>query len=242
VELNAAGLRLRAALVALLLAGCATTPTAPSGATPVPRDRLLAFQDGTQERTATQVVTRNSGIIGSACYLSFVVNGTHAARFAVGETARFHVAPGEILLRNGFDLMGRGLCSLQTDQWTQRETVIRGGETKHSQVRYSATQFGPPTAFGGVEPRRDPLQQQRPCLGWRAEHARAPQAPFLLDAALLLGVVAANDDQVPVIVDPDEEPHEHQKAKPTDHRFPFSTWSTCSGCGASSGALQEGDQ
>ena len=85
---------------------------------------------------------------------------------------------------------------------------------------------GPATQFGHLRPSavssRDvtPLQQ-RPRLGRRAEHARAPQAPVLLGATLLLGVVATNDDQVPVVVDPHEEPHEHQKAKPTHHRLPF---------------------
>ena len=130
VELSGGGRRLRAGLAALLLAGCATTPTAPSRATPVPRDRLLAFQDTTQERNATLVVTRDSGILGSGCFLSFLIDGVHAARFDVGETAQFRVAPGELLLRNGYDLIGRGLCAFGSDYWTQRETILRPGETK----------------------------------------------------------------------------------------------------------------
>ena len=113
-----------------MLVGCATTPVSPSVAKRVPGERVLAFQEETQERTATVVVTRDKGFVASACYYSFLLNGTHAARFDVGETARFRVAPGEILLRAGRDLMGQGLCGLGKDHWTQRETVLRPGETK----------------------------------------------------------------------------------------------------------------
>jgi len=90
----------------------------------------MAFQERTPQNSATLVVTRDEGFVGSACYLSFVVNGTHAARFDVAETAEFHVEPGEQLLRVGVDLMGEMLCGLGKDYWTQRETVIRPGETK----------------------------------------------------------------------------------------------------------------
>jgi hypothetical protein len=48
----------------------------------------------------------------------------------MGETARFHVRPGEVLLGVRYDLMGRGLCALH-EGVTQRETVLRPGETKH---------------------------------------------------------------------------------------------------------------
>ena len=76
------------------------------------------------------MVTRDEGYVGSGCYLSFVINGTHAGRFDVAETAEFHVMPGELLLRVGPDLMGAMLCGLGKDYWTQRETVLRAGETK----------------------------------------------------------------------------------------------------------------
>jgi hypothetical protein len=77
------------------------------------------------------VVTRDKGFVGSLCYLSFLLNGTHAARFDVGETAQFHVEPGEVLLRISSDLQGRGGCSRVADVWTQRETTLSAGETKH---------------------------------------------------------------------------------------------------------------
>jgi hypothetical protein len=126
--------------VVVLLSGCATTPVSPSRAGRVPADRLLAFQERTADRTATIVVTRDRGMLGSGCYSSFFLNGVHAGRFDVGETATFHVPPGETLLRNGVDLEGRALCGFGAkDFWTQRETILRAGETKYFRLSLDAS-------------------------------------------------------------------------------------------------------
>jgi hypothetical protein len=117
-------------LLLLTLAGCATTPTASPQATPVPANRLLVLQEAAPDRTAKLIVTRDQGFVGSGCYLSFLINGVHAGRFDVGETAQFHVAPGELVLGSRFDLLGRGLCGGREDV-TLRETLLRSGETKH---------------------------------------------------------------------------------------------------------------
>ena len=131
--------------------GCATTPVSPSTAKQVPKDRLLAFQERIAENSATLVVTRDEGFVGGGCYLSFVVNGTHAARFDVAEIAEFYVAPGELLLRVGPDLMGEMLCALGKDYWTQRETLLRPGETKFFRLSIDAN--------GGMDIQRaDPLK------------------------------------------------------------------------------------
>jgi hypothetical protein len=108
----------------LVMAGCASTPTSLIDAKQVPGERLLALQDATPDRSATLVVTRDQGFVGGGCYFSFLVNGAHAARFDVGESARFYVAPGEVLLRAGRDLMGQGLCGLGKEYWTQREVEL----------------------------------------------------------------------------------------------------------------------
>jgi hypothetical protein len=128
-----------ALLAILVISGCATAPVSPASATRVPAERLFAFQDPAPERSATLIVTRDSGFLGSGCFYSFTVNGIHAARFGAGETAKFHVPPGEILLRNGRDQMGRGLCAVEKDLWTQRETVVRAGETKYFRLSLDAS-------------------------------------------------------------------------------------------------------
>jgi hypothetical protein len=127
-------------LAVVLLSGCATTPVSPTEASRVPAERLLAFQESAPDRTATLVVTRDSGLLGSGCFASFLIDGTHAARFGPGETAQFRVTPGEIVLRNGVDLMGRGLCGFgSSDYWTQRETILRAGETKYFRLSLDAS-------------------------------------------------------------------------------------------------------
>jgi len=118
-------------IATISLGGCATTPVSPSTAMQAPRDRLLAFQERTDETSATLVITRDQGLTGGACYYSVTLNGTVAARLDVGETARFYVPPGEILMRGGRDPLGKGLCGTGQDHWTQRETVVREGETKY---------------------------------------------------------------------------------------------------------------
>jgi hypothetical protein len=126
-------------IASIVLVGCATTPVAPSAATQVPGDRLLAFQERTADATAVLVITRDAGFPGSACYFAVTLNGTLAARLDTGETARFYMTPGEIRMRVGRDPMGRGLCGLGLDaQWTQRETVVRQEETKHFRLLIDA--------------------------------------------------------------------------------------------------------
>jgi hypothetical protein len=132
--------RLLALVVSMLaLSGCATTPVSPATASRVPAERLFAFQDASPSSSATIVLTRDSGFLGSGCFASLTINGVHAARFDVGETARFHVPPGEVLLRNGVDQAGRGLCGVGKDHWTQRETVVRAGETKYFRLSLDAS-------------------------------------------------------------------------------------------------------
>lgn len=117
-------------LLALLVSGCATTPVPISAAKQAPTDRVLAFQIAAGDKTATVTVIRDEGFIGSACYYAVHINRVLAARLDVAEFARFYVEPGEILLRAGRDPEGGGLCGVDLDNWTQRETFLKPGEQK----------------------------------------------------------------------------------------------------------------
>lgn len=118
-----------AVLVATLCVACSTTPTQVTSALEVPSGRALAFQ-ATSPSSANLVAVRDKGYLGSACLLAFYVNGVLAARLDVGERASFGVKAGEALLKVGWDPQGRGLCAFGSDNWTQRETVLRDGEQK----------------------------------------------------------------------------------------------------------------
>jgi hypothetical protein len=117
-------------LIPLLLSGCATTPIPLTEAKPAPSDRLLAYQDKNAETTSTLVVTRDGGFLGGGCYYAVSINGTLAARLDTGETSRFYLVPGEVVIRAGRDPQGKGMCSLGQDEWTERESILRQHETK----------------------------------------------------------------------------------------------------------------
>lgn len=118
------------ALAVFVFGGCATTPIRSSDAIRIPKERLLAFQEKTEKTTSTITITRDVGLLGSACYLAARINGTVSARLDVGETSSFYVEPGEILLSVGIDPLGRGLCGLSPEYWKTLEAYLRPGETK----------------------------------------------------------------------------------------------------------------
>ena len=120
-------------LATVSASGCALRPTTPTEnaiATRASDDRILAFQESTAIESATLIIVRDSGLLGSGCYYSIWINGVHAARLSSGEKASFFLKPGEHVLRSGRDLQGRGLCSFGLDEWTQRETTLRESEVK----------------------------------------------------------------------------------------------------------------
>jgi hypothetical protein len=119
------------------LAGCASQPTAMNEAKVAPGARVLAFQDKGASAAAL-VVTRDTGFGGSGCFYAVSINGTLAARLDVGETTRFFVAPGDVLLRAGRDPQGKGLCSFGKSEWTQRETHLQPNETKFFRLSIDA--------------------------------------------------------------------------------------------------------
>jgi len=130
------------AIGVLAFTGCATTPANPLQASAVPAERLLAFQTvgPGPGPTAQIVVTRDKGFLGGGCYYSLYINSVLAARMDAAETASFVVPVGEVLLKSGRDRDGRGLCAVNKEEWTQRETILKAGERKY--FRMSLDQNG----------------------------------------------------------------------------------------------------
>ena len=118
------------ALSSLIIAGCATTPLPSSQAKAAPVERVLAFQEKSEVKNATLVLTRDEGFLGSACYYGFWIDSILSARLGVGETASFFVEPGERLLRVTRDPQGKGLCGDLGSQMVQRESMFRANERK----------------------------------------------------------------------------------------------------------------
>jgi len=106
-----------------LLAGCATSPVPSREADPVPSSRLFAFQTPAQG-DSTLIVTRDKGFVGGGCNTTVSIDGRRAAEIGTGETAKFHVTPGEHIV--SASSCGSGL--------KERETNIKAGSTKKFRI------------------------------------------------------------------------------------------------------------
>lgn len=92
----------------LALAGCSSYQAKESSG--VPADRLLGFQQE-ENGNARVEVQRDLGFLGGGCMVAFKIDRQLAARIAVGETASFHLPPGQHIVGIAADEKGEGLCS-----------------------------------------------------------------------------------------------------------------------------------
>jgi hypothetical protein len=116
------------------IAGCATsTPIPVSQATPIPPDRLQAFQQANNVPRSEIQVTRDVSDRQSECYIGIRIDGTIGAGIGPGEVGRFYVPPGSHVVELvGF---GVGLCSTLTyDKAIKVGTAT--GETRRLRVSY----------------------------------------------------------------------------------------------------------
>ena len=106
---------------ALLLAGCATTTTPSSSATPVPPSRIFA-RDYTRpgEGLALLVVTRDAGVmLSKACATDLFIDGVKVADIEPTEQVRLFVEEGEHLV----GVIARGsVCLAKSSQITVNVT------------------------------------------------------------------------------------------------------------------------
>lgn len=129
-------------LLALCLAGCATSPPPQSEIVPAPKDRVFAFQNQIKEKSGVIIVTRDQGSTGSACFSALWIDSILAVRLDTSERVKFIVPAGEHVLKAGRDPEGRGLCGFDLDSSSQRETFIRENETKY--FRFMISNSGVP--------------------------------------------------------------------------------------------------
>lgn len=115
------------------LCGCATTATPLSEATPLPLDRVL-LKTAPKPHDTTVVVTRDSGLMDSGCYISLLINGKLAARFGTRETTTYFLAPEPTLFKIGRDPDGRGLCHLNQAVWHEQEFHLRPDATEYFRI------------------------------------------------------------------------------------------------------------
>lgn len=110
--------RILAVLPLVLLAGCSSFRPDAENITPVPGDRLLAYQDEFQNG-GRLVVNRDMGLMGGGCYVAIEVDRKLAARIGMAEVASFRACgypragadprpAGRHPLRHGASAQGAG--------------------------------------------------------------------------------------------------------------------------------------
>lgn len=95
-------------LVFLFLVGCTSVPYSKS--TPVPADRLTAFQFEKIENKAEVYVTRDWAMAGGACRIALYIDGVIAGTFDNGNGAKFYLKPGRASFSVGPDGKENFLC------------------------------------------------------------------------------------------------------------------------------------
>lgn len=131
---------MKTAVIALIisaatLTGCGTFKTnqvSLDTAIPVPKDRVFAFQEQKPGTVPVEVV-RDTGALGSACYLAIGAKNTLIARLDTGEVVRFFIEPGPQSLSVLFDPMGKGLCGANqylSDPVVEKHTIKEVGVTR----------------------------------------------------------------------------------------------------------------
>ncbi|MET3149117.1 UNVERIFIED_ORG: hypothetical protein ABIC77_000311 [Stenotrophomonas geniculata] len=111
--------------VAVLVAGCSSTPVTPGTAKAVSASRVYdaSYLNGSAERSATINVTRDKGFAGGGCSFDILINDQKVVALKPGESASMHVVPGSYFLKLE---AGGGLC--QNVSTFQNVTVAAGDE------------------------------------------------------------------------------------------------------------------
>jgi hypothetical protein len=121
------------ALALAVLSGCVTSQIPAEKAKSVPEDRVLSFQSRPSGPYGTILVTRDTGLFGSGCFLAVHVDGQLAARIDTGEVVSFFVPVGDHLVGMGSDKKGGGMCSW-TDMLKEQSASVKSGQVKRFRI------------------------------------------------------------------------------------------------------------
>lgn len=113
-------------LAILAITGCATEAVLPSQAKQAPSERLLKYQEQTQETKSTLIVVRDKGYLGSGCYTGVYLNDEKSAVLNPGEKATFYLRSG------GWNvaIKGEGKLCISDSVPVGRDVQLKDGETK----------------------------------------------------------------------------------------------------------------
>jgi len=111
-------------LAAIMLAGCATSPTPIISAEQVPATAIYGFQNKTAADAGKITIVRDNGLTGSGCDLTIYVDGKRAAKMASGQKVSLYLEPGNRNIGVGPEFSA--LCGSASIRTTPAE--IRAGQ------------------------------------------------------------------------------------------------------------------
>ncbi|HFX3348057.1 TPA: hypothetical protein ACRMKO_000285 [Pseudomonas aeruginosa] len=114
----------------MALVGCSTNQTSAENAERVPASRVSYSGSG----DSSVQITRDSGALGSGCYLGIFWDGQLAARIGSGETVRLSVPSGEHLVGMGDDPHGNGLCAIGGNAMREVPANLKPGQNRRYRV------------------------------------------------------------------------------------------------------------
>jgi hypothetical protein len=119
----------------LLVTACSTARTPIDQSTVIQQDRILGFDQPTDQHTSIIKVIRDEGFTFSGCFFAIGLNKKVAALIDVGEEATFYIPPGEFTIKIGQDIEDGFLCSPGGREWSAPISAkISPGETKYFRV------------------------------------------------------------------------------------------------------------
>jgi hypothetical protein len=136
-------MRLGSLVVFLALTSCATTPISVEQASTVPGARILAKQMlAPAPYTASLVIKRDSGFMGSACSIRVFVDGVAVADLETAEKVEVFVSLGEhIVAVTSNGICGGGTAEAAVVVVPERQRILRIASGQSGDL------FLQPTAF-----------------------------------------------------------------------------------------------
>ncbi len=127
------------ASVAVLLAGCSTTPTPPAAATPAGSEYLYKNQTQTSDSDARVVIIRDQGFVGAGCRMGFYIDGQRVGDLASKEKAAFYLPAGVRMLGAGVAASSTGLCTMGGESnLRQREATFSPGQERSFRMTFDS--------------------------------------------------------------------------------------------------------
>jgi hypothetical protein len=137
-------MRIATVLIALSLSACATSPVAVDQASRVPSSRVLAPQFLAQAQdSASLVIKRDGGFMGSACAIRVFLGAVPVADLAPSEKVELFVPLGEHVVAaiSSSSLCGGGVSEAAVVITPERQRILRIASGQSGDIKIQPSAF-----------------------------------------------------------------------------------------------------